>query len=132
MPCLLICAQFIASFGRFKWNKSIVLDYWDLRLDMKIVLALYQVINLDFGQVLLPPFCVSSKLKFIDLTFLGYMSAFYPFLLIFMTWLCVNLHGHNFRPLVWLWRPFYRCFVCLRRSWNTKSDIIDAFITFFF
>ena len=53
-------------------------------------------------------------------------------MLIFLTWVCVELHGRNFRPLVWLWRPFHRCFVRLRRGWDTKSDIIDAFTTFFF
>ena len=137
MPCLIICTQFIACyFGRLsfldKHNKPIVIDHWDLRLDMKIVLSLYQVLNLDFCQVFLPLFCVSSKLKFIHITFLDYISAFYPFLLIFLTWLCVELHGHNFRPLVWLWRPFHRRFVQLRRGWDTKSDIIDAFITIFF
>ena len=30
-----------------------------------------------------------------------------------------------------LWRPFHGCFVRLRRSWNTKSDLIDAFASFF-
>ena len=53
-------------------------------------------------------------------------------MLIFLTWVCVELHGRNFRPLVWLWRPFHRCFVRLRRGWDTKSDIIDVFTTFFF
>ena len=53
-------------------------------------------------------------------------------MLIILTWVCVELHGRNFRPLVWLWRPFHRCFVRLRRGWDTKSDIIDAFTTFFF
>ena len=33
---------------------------------------------------------------------------------------------------MWLWRPFHRCFVRLRRGWDTKSDIIDVFATFFF
>ena len=99
---------------------------------MKIVLSLYQVLSLDFCQILLPSFCVNSKLKFIHITFLGYISAIYPYFLIFITWLCVELHDRNFRLLVWLWRPFHRCFVRLRRSWDTKSDIIDAFITIFF
>ena len=44
---------------------------------------------------------------------------------------CVELHGHNFRPIVCLWRPFHRCFVRLRRGWNTKSDLIDVFASFF-
>ena len=51
--------------------------------------------------------------------------------LIFLTWACVELHGHNFRPLVLLWRPFHRYFVLLRRGWNTKNDICDVFSTFF-
>ena len=62
---------------------------------------------------------------------LGYISAFYTIILTILTWICVELHGRNFRPLVWVWRPFHRCFVRLRRGWNTKSDIIDAFTTFF-
>ena len=33
---------------------------------------------------------------------------------------------------MWLWRPVHRYFVRLRRGWDTKSDIIDAFTTFFF
>ena len=61
-----------------------------------------------------------------------YISAFYPPLLICLTWICVELHGRIFRHLVWLWRPFHRYFVRLRRGWDTKSDIIDVFTTFFF
>ena len=81
---------------------------------------------------LLPPFCASNKLKPIHIFYLGYISAFYPIVFICLTWVCVELHGRNFRPLVWLWRPFHRCFVRLRRGWDTKSDIIDVFTTFFF
>ena len=137
MPCFIFCSQFIViAFYSINilhgQNKLLITDQWDIRLDMKIVLALYQVLNLDLGQNLLAPYCVSNKLKFIHIAFLGYISALYPIMLIFLTWVCVELHGHNFRPLVWLWRPFHRCFVRLRRGWDTKSDIIDAFTTFFF
>ena len=62
---------------------------------------------------------------------LEYFMAFYPILLIFLTWLWVELHDRNFRPLVLAWRPFHQCFVKLRREWNTKNDLIDVFITFF-
>ena len=30
-----------------------------------------------------------------------------------------------------LWKPFHGCFVRLRRGWNTKSDLIDVFASFF-
>ena len=31
----------------------------------------------------------------------------------------------------YIWRPFHRCFARLRRGWNTKSDLIDVFASFF-
>ena len=87
--------------------------------------------NLDFFHYIFSPFCISTQLRPIHIISLGYISVFYPFLLILLTWLCVELHGRNFRPIVCLWQPFHRCFVQLRRSWNTKSDLIDAFASFF-
>ena len=106
-------------------------DDWKLRLDIKIIFSLYQLMNLDLVQNSIKTYCISNKLKFIHIAFLGYMSAFYPLLLIFLTWICVELHSCNFRLLVWLWKPLHRCFVRLRRGWNMKSDIIDVFDTFF-
>ena len=102
-----------------------------LRTETKILLTMYGIFNLDFFHYVLPPLCISSQLRPIHVFFLGYISAFYPFLLILLTWFCVELHGRNFRPIVCLWRPFHGCFACLRRGWNTKSDLIDVFASFF-
>ena len=101
-----------------------------LRMGTKILLTLYGVFNLDFFHYGLPPFCISSQLRPIYVVFLGYISALFPFILMLFTWLCVELHGRNFRPIVCLWRPFHGCFVRLRRGWNTKSDLIDVFSSF--
>ena len=132
IPCFIMYAQLVVI--AFDSNSLVsFMNSRDLTVDLKIILTLYGVFNLDFGRYdLLPPFCVSSNLKPIHSFFVGYISAFYPILLVCLTWVCVELHGRNFRPLVWLWRPFHRCFVRLRRGWDTKSDIIDAFATFFF
>ena len=46
-------------------------------------------------------------------------------------WVCVELHGWNFKPFVLLWGPFHKCFVRLQRGWDTRSDIIDVFASFF-
>ena len=102
-----------------------------LRTGTKILLTLYGMFNLDFFSHFFPLFCISSRLRPIHVFFLGYITAFYPFLLILLTWFCVELHGRNFRPIVWLWRPFHGCFVRLRRGWNTKSDLINVFASFF-
>ena len=138
MPCFIMYAQFIvASFylSRFSDNVSLkdVLFTHDgsLRLDIKLINMVYGVFNLDFLRVVLPPLCINRQTKFIHIISFGYVSALHPIFLISLTWISIELHGRNFRLLVWLWRPFHKCFVSLRRSWNTKSDIIDVFITFF-
>ena len=52
-----------------------------------------------------PPFCVSSNLSLYHRAILGYITAFYPMLLIVVTWICIELHDRNFRVIVYLWRP---------------------------
>ena len=107
-------------------------DSLELKLDVRIMVTLYRLFWLNVSHSnMFPPFCASSKLKPIHISVINYISVLYPLLLILLTWVCVELHGRNFRPLVWLWRPFHRCFVRLRRGWDTKSDIVDVFTTFF-
>ena len=101
------------------------------QLSVKTMLSIYDIWNLRFFRYLIPSFCISNRLKPIHIAFLGYVSVFYPLCLIMITWACVELHDYNFRPLVWLWRPFHRSFIHLRRGWNAKSSIIDVFASFF-
>ena len=95
-----------------------------------IVLLMYGMWNLDIFRYVLPPFCVSSHLKLTHIALLGYISVLYPLCLIVLSWVCVELHDRNFRPLVLLWRPLHRCFVWLRRGWDARNDIIDVFAAF--
>jgi hypothetical protein len=111
--------------------KHIFFEEADTKLDLKIVHTFYSVFNLEIFRYLLPHVCLTSNLKFIHLAFLGYISALYPLFLIFFTWLLVELHDRNVRALVWTWRSFHKCFVHLRKGWDTKNDMIDVFITFF-
>ena len=32
--------------------------------------------------------------------------------------------------MVWLWKPFHRCFVSFKRQWNIRASLIDAFVSF--
>ena len=138
MPCFIMYAQaiiitsYMSIYSDFSLKQIMLNDDGDLRLDIKIINTIYGVFSLDYFSLIIPPFCISKHIKTIHLIFCGYISVFYPLVLIFLTWLCVELHGRNVQPLVWLWRPFHRCFVRLRRGWDTKSDIVDVFITFFF
>ena len=97
----------------------------------KVISAFYGVWNLDFIRYDLPAFCVSNSIQLTHMILLNYISSIYPFILILLTWLCIELHDRHVRLLVWLWRPFHHCFVNLRRKWDTRRDMIDVFSSFF-
>ena len=92
--------------------------------------TVYGIWNLDFFRTLYPPFCLVPGTKTLDVIATDYIIAFYPLLLISITYACIELHAHNCRPIVVLWKPFHICFARLRRSWDAKTSIIDAFASF--
>ena len=97
---------------------------------LKVMLALCGFWNLDFFRSIVHPFCVSRNMKNLHAFALEYTEAFYPLILILITYICIKLHDHNFRPVVLLWKPFHRCFVCFRRNWDSEASVINAFATF--
>ena len=125
---LIVMAFQIASWNDRLLNKILFKEDGVLRSVSKVFLTFYGVLNLEFFRYVVNPFCISSELISIHIALLGYISAFYPFLLIILTWVCVELHDRNVRPLVILFR---RCFIQLRREWITKSDVTDVFASFF-
>ena len=142
MPCFIMYAQISGLTLQLALNSLAARDSYsrelffttdgDVSLDVKILSTFYGLFShLDVFQYVLPPLCLSSKLQQIHVVFLGYISLFYPIFLIVLTWVCVHFHDNNFRPLVWLWRPFHKCFVRLRREWDIKTDLVDVFITFY-
>ena len=142
MPCFIMYAHFVVIgmdillYAEHSVSPSNVFLFLkndgSIRLDIKIVNTFYGVFGLqNILLYILEPHCLSGKLKQIHIVLLEYISVFYPIFLILVTWACIHLHGDNFRPIVWLWRPFHKCFVHLRKGWDTKSDIVDVFITFF-
>ena len=100
---------------------------------LRVTLVFYGIWNLDFFRYALPPFCVSSRLQLIHIALLGYISILYPVCLIILSWICIELHDRNCQFLVWLWSPFHKCLVQLRRTCRgiQKRDIIDVFAAFF-
>ena len=131
MPCFIMIAQFIMHFGEKYRVRLWYGDNGDLSLGFKIIWTFYGVFNLDFFLYLSPPFCLSTAVKPLHIALFDYIAAFYPLFLIFLTWICVKLHDRNVQLIVCLWRPFHKCFVRLRKGWDSKSDLIDVFITFF-
>ena len=96
-----------------------------------LVRVLYGISNLEFFRYAIPPFCVNNNLKIIHVQLLGSVSALYLLCLVTITWICIELHDRNFKPLVYLWRPFHRSCIQLQREWNKTYDITDVFASFF-
>ena len=91
--------------------------------------SLYMLWNLDMFRGLYTPFCLHPDMSVIQMLALEYLIAIYPFLLIIITYCFVKLHD-RFRVVVRLWSPFYWCLARLRREWNIRSSLTEAFATF--
>ena len=137
IPCFVMYSQLVViafSFNEGKLSDElstvIFTKTGNTRAVTKVILVLYGIFDLDFISHAVPLFCVSKDLRLYHRVFLGYITAFYPIMLILITWICIELHDRNFRMIVFLWRPFHRCFVRLRRGWDTKNDLIDVFASF--
>ena len=131
LPPLLVFVQVCHTLSAPQFIRTILdrLENHSLALTIaRILTSLYGIWNLDFFRTLLPPICL--QLTTLQTLALDYVTAFYPLLLVVFTYIFIELHDHNFRPVVFLWKPFHRCFVCIRRQWNIKTSIIDAFATF--
>ena len=101
----------------------------DASIAVQILSALYGVWNLDFFRTLIPHM-ICLKLNMLQVLTLDYSIAFYPLALLIGTYILIELHAHNFRAIVWIWKPFHRCFARFRQQWDIKTSIIDAFATF--
>ena len=76
--------------------------------------------------------CFSTRMTQLQIISLQYIYVLYPLLLVFITWLCIELHARDFRLVVYLWKPFHKCFAKIRRNWSASDSIIHAYATFFF
>ena len=93
------------------------------------ILSLYGFWNLDFFRTLYNPFCLHPNMNILQVFALDYIIAAYPLFLITVTYFLVKLHDHEFKLIVWLWKPFHR-FISFRSDWDIKASLIDAFATF--
>ena len=105
------------------------IDRADASVAFQILSTLYGVWNLDFFRTLIPH-TICLKVDTLQVLALDYSIAFYPLSLIIVTYVLIELHAHNFRVVVWIWRPFHKCFARFRQQWDIRASIIDAFATF--
>ena len=94
------------------------------------LLSFYSIWNLDFFRTMYPSFCLHAGMSTLQALSFDYIIAFFPMVLVGITYVLVQLHDNNFRIVVWLWKPFHWCTARFRRQWDIKTSLIDVFATF--
>jgi len=116
----ILTAPSIATLYEFKIFSSSFVQF---------IVTIHGIWNLDFGRSLYSPFCLHPNLSIHQVVALDYLTAFYPLLLIVLTFLLVKLHD-NYKVMVVILRPFYCCIRHIQKEWNIKTTLIDVFATF--
>ena len=96
----------------------------------KVLLVLYDPLNLNVPSFLLPPNCFSEGLDALHMVILEYIRVIYPLLLCALLYVLIELHGCNCKLVVIAWKPFSHCVTRIRRCFNSKTSVIDVFVTF--
>ena len=100
------------------------------RVLTQILVYPYSIWSLDFSDIYDTHTCLGTSLRIIDILALHYISAVYPLLLVVIAFVLIELHARNYRVIVNLSKPLCFVFARLRRKWQGKTSIIDAFATF--
>ena len=100
------------------------------RISTTTVAAIYDFFNMRVLSSFIPPLCLTNHLTRLQVYALDSATAFYPLTLILFLYICIQLHGQNFRPVVYCWKPFLKFILHIRRSIDPKTSIVDAFATF--
>ena len=105
-------------------------DEKSFRILAELLISLAGFWNLDFFRTLYPGFCLHSNMSVLQILALDYIIAAHPLFLIAVTYALVELHGCNCKIVVFLWKPFLRCFARFRRQWDIRTSLIEAFASF--
>ena len=95
------------------------------------VMILLGIFNLDYFYAILPPSCLKTSIKVIDILLFDFIVAIYPLFLTFFIFLCIKLYNSRNRVVVLLAIPMNRCLKCVNAHWDPTTTILKTFTTFF-
>ena len=105
---------------------SKLLCYTSHRFAISFV-TVFGIFNLDFFRYAIPPLCVSTSLKSINIILFDYIVAVFPIVLTVLIYVAIELHDRNCCILVHLSSPIKQFWP---RNWNPKETILSTFVTF--
>ena len=128
LQAFIFFAQFVANPANirimssgWKFGKSVTIL-------TKLLATLYGIWNLDYFRTLYPDMCL--RITTLQALTLDYVIAFYPLVLIMITYVAIKCHSMEYRIMLWLWKPIKKCFIRFKQTENMKASMIDVFATF--
>ena len=114
------------------FTKFVLSAYYQLQFLSKVVLTLCAVWSFDALFFVSPPLCISPHLEDIYKPFIDFLAILYPFILLLLMYIGIELHGRDFKPIVILWKPFQKILVRFYKTWEPSVSMIQAFSSLFF
>ena len=125
--CITACQAFVAPICiRVYLQCATNIPYANIPL--RLIGTIYGIWNLDFFRLVIPPICL--YISPLQALVLDYAIAFYPLLLVVLTYILIILHSRGIRIVVCLWKPFQKIFAS-RKDWDLQGSVVKAFATFF-
>ena len=99
-------------------------------LGLGILGSIYGIWNLDFIRPFLEGFCVHTDTLLVSS--LDLLVSIYPLMLIFITYVFVRLYDNKTKAVVFLLKPIIALHHFLKRKFDIRTSLVDAFATFLF
>ena len=127
MVSFILYSQLVSIFINY-----VIGDPDQMKYSLYVLSTFYGIWNLDFFSYVISPFCISPKLTVVHIFYLKSISTVFPFFLIGITWISIEMHSHNYKIVVWPWRELNKLLLKhIKINWNSNRTVVDAFATFF-
>ena len=98
---------------------------------IRVLLILNSLCTFDPLYFFSPPLCISQHIHEVYIPFLETMAALYPFTLLLMTYILIELYARDCKIIVIMWKVIYHKCGYLFEPWNSDKSIIQVFATLF-
>ena len=120
----------LSVFVYYSEKSPVDQNHIDLKLAERAIAVIYGVWNLDFFHLVFQPLCIHPNINILHIIALDYGVAFYPIVLILLTYVMVKLHD-RIVLLQSICSPIVKLLLCCSREWKVSSFFIETFGTFF-
>ena len=123
-------SQALALGANVRSVLAVIEPYPIVEMSARVIFSIYGIWNLDFFRTLIPHICVG--IDTLQLLALDYVIAFYPLILLVVTYVLIQVNTCNIinKVVCFMRRPFGRCAERLRNQLDVRTSIVEGFATF--